>query len=89
MPNYVDSRKKETHVCLFVFQLVFEVIRGGYDSDIAVDDIRFVDLYESPRKFGVNIIWDIYFSFLEVRPCAVLAQYSPGSKLFQQRAPYR
>ncbi|XP_033645311.1 uncharacterized protein LOC117304808 [Asterias rubens] len=34
--------------CEQPFELIFEVIRGGYDSDIAVDDIRFVDIYQSP-----------------------------------------
>ncbi|XP_038057070.1 uncharacterized protein LOC119728763 [Patiria miniata] len=34
--------------CTQPFELIFEAIRGGFDSDIAVDDIKFVDLYESP-----------------------------------------
>ncbi|XP_022102607.1 uncharacterized protein LOC110985702 [Acanthaster planci] len=34
--------------CTQPFQLIFEAVRGGFDSDIAVDDIRFMDVYESP-----------------------------------------
>ena len=35
-------------------QVIIEAVRNGVQSDIAIDDISFVDIFEGDRKYNKN-----------------------------------